>query len=258
MTTALITGASAGLGAAYARELAATGHDLVLVARSRDRLIELAQELRNGYGVRTEIHVADLVDRDDLGRVAERIAGGGECGDIDLLVNNAGFGLNSAFLDSTIADEEHMLDVLCKAVCVLSHAAGRTMTARGRGGILNVASVAGFAAMGTYSAAKAWVTVFSESLAAEVGPRGVAVTAVCPGFTRTEFHQRAEMDISRLPRWLWLEADQVVHTSLEDLRRFHPISVPGAQYRLIVTAMGLPPRTLIANVSSALARRRSS
>ncbi|WP_168583152.1 SDR family NAD(P)-dependent oxidoreductase [Gephyromycinifex aptenodytis] len=256
MTTALITGASAGLGAAYARELAATGHDLVLVARSEDRLRQLAQELRAAHGIRTEVLVADLADRDDLEQVAQRIRGDGECGEVDLLVNNAGFGLNSAFLESEIAAEENLLDVLCRAVLVLSHAAGNAMKARGRGGILNVASVAGFVAVGTYSAAKAWVTVFTESLAAELGSYGVAVSAVCPGFTHTEFHERAQMNMSALPQWLWLDAQDVVRTSLQDLRRFRPISVPGAAYRVLVAAIGLPPRTLMAQASSALARRR--
>lgn len=256
MTTALVTGASAGLGAEFARQLAASGHDLVLVARTEARLRKLATALEAAHGVRTEVLPADLADRDDVERVARRVAGDGPTGPVDLLVNNAGFGLRTGFLDSDVAEEERMLDVMCRATLVLSHAAGRAMAARGHGGILTVSSVASFVAMGTYSAAKAWETVFSEGLAQELAPKGVAVTAVCPGFTRTEFHDRADMNMSHLPNSMWLDAERVVADALADLRRRRAISVPGRTYRALVGVLGATPRPVVARVSSALARRR--
>ena len=269
MTAALVTGASAGLGAEFCRQLAASGHDLVLVARDPERLEQLAHRLRTDHEVRVEVLPADLADRAALQRVADRVAGDGSgdphapgvsdgVGSIDLLVNNAGFGLRTAFSASALADEERALDVMCRAVLVLSHAAARSMGARGYGGIINVSSVAGYAAMGSYSAAKAWVTTFSESLAVELAPRGVCVTAVCPGFTRTQFHDRAEMDMSRLPDRLWLRAEDVVADALEAVRRGRPVSVPGWQYKVLTGVLRAAPRRLVAGGSTGLAglRRR--
>lgn len=254
MTTALVTGAGVGLGAAFARELARTRHDLVVVSRTRADLEKIATELRGTYGVDVEVIVADLTDRTDLQRVADRV--GSAQHPVDLLVNNAGFGLSGAFLDTDVADQERMLDVLCRATLVLSHAAAEAMSARGRGAIVNVSSVAGFAAMGTYSAAKAWQTTFSESLAEELRPHGVSVTAVCPGFTHTQFHERAGLDMSRLPSALWLEADDVVRQGLADARRGRAVSVPGAAYQVITAATRLVPRSLVRSISRELATRR--
>ncbi|HEX5512050.1 MAG TPA: SDR family NAD(P)-dependent oxidoreductase, partial [Actinomycetales bacterium] len=166
MGTALVTGGSVGIGRAFAQRLAKDGYDLVLVARSKDRLEEVASELRSRYGVEVEVLAADLGQRPDMQRVADRLAEAQR--PVDVLVNNAGFGLRKSFLGSDVEDQEQMLEVLCRAVLVLSHAAGRAMSDRGKGSIINVSSVAGFAAMGTYSAAKAWVTTFSEVLAGEL------------------------------------------------------------------------------------------
>lgn len=254
MTTALVTGASAGIGTAFCRELARTGHDLVLVSRTASRLAELGASLEAEFGVATEALAADLADPADLDRVADRLAGTGALGPVDLLVNNAGFGLNTGFLDSQIADEQRMLDVLCRATLVLSHAAGRAMAGRGYGGILTVSSVAGFFAQGTYSAAKAWQTVFSEGLALDLEPHGVAVGVVCPGFTRTEFHSRADLDVSALPGIAWLEADDVAKAALADLRRGRVVSVPGAQYKAARALLGVLPRGFAARVATGRAR----
>lgn len=258
MTTALVTGATAGIGAEFCRQLAATGHDLVLVARDRSRLEASAAALSAEYGIRVEVIAADLADRAQLQLVADRLSVAGTDGlpGIDLLVNNAGFGLATGFLTSEVAEEERALDVMCRAVLVLSHAAGRAMGARGRGAIINVSSVAGFVAMGTYSAAKAWVTTFSEGLAVELAPRGVSVTALCPGFTHTEFHERAAMNMSRLPDVLWLDAPDVVARALADARRGRPISVPGLPYQALTGVLHVLPRGLVSRASSALARRR--
>lgn len=258
MTTALVTGATAGIGAEFCRQLAASGHDLVLVARDRDRLASSAAALSAQYGVRVEVIAADLADRPQLQLVADRLAvdGSDDTDGVDVLVNNAGFGLATGFLETEVGEEERALDVMCRAVLVLSHAAGRAMRARGRGAIINVSSVAGFVAMGTYSAAKAWVTTFSEGLAVELAPRGVHVTALCPGFTHTEFHARAEMNMSRLPEALWLDVSDVVAHALTDARRGRAVSVPGLPYQALTGILTLLPRGLVSRTSSALARRR--
>ena len=217
MSTALVTGASAGIGRAFAERLAREGTDLVLVARDRTRLDELATGLRMRHGVAVEVLVADLSDREATGRVCARIED--DVRPIDLLVNNAGFGLKGSFLDNDLADEEAGLDVMVRAVMLTSHAAGRSMRARGHGAILNVSSIAGFIANGTYSAEKAFVTVFTEGLAGELAGTGVTATVLCPGFTHTEFHARAGIAMSALPESLWLDADDVVQQALTDVAR---------------------------------------
>ena len=171
---ALVTGASAGIGKEFCEQLAARGDNVVLVARRADRLEELKAHLEKRYRVHAEVLAADLANADDLKRVAERVAQASD--PIEVLVNNAGFGLKTAFLDTDVEKEIASVDVMVKAVVVLSHAAGRAMRERGRGAIINVSSVAGFMASGTYSAAKSYVTVFSESLAGQLA--GTGVTAV--------------------------------------------------------------------------------
>ncbi|HRW17454.1 MAG TPA: SDR family oxidoreductase [Dermatophilaceae bacterium] len=254
MSTALVTGASSGIGLAFVRQLAERGHDVVLVARDRARLENLADDVERTYRVRAEILAADLTDRDQLGRVAARL---GEAErPVDLLVNNAGHGLAKGFLAGDVADEERLLEIHCRATLVLSHAAARAMVQRGHGAIVNVSSVASFVAMGSYSAAKAWVTTFSEGLSTELAPHGVTVTALCPGFTHTEFHERARMDMSRLPEALWLDADELVRAGLADVARGRAISVPGAAYKAVVGVTRLLPRALTRQVSGGISRRR--
>ena len=243
MSTALVTGASAGIGRAFAERLARNGTDLVLVARDRARLEELARGLRGQHGVAVEVLVADLADRDATGLVCDRLADRNR--PVDLLVNNAGLGLQRSFLDNDLAAEEVALDVMVRAVLLLCHAAGVAMRERGRGAIVNVSSVASFIANGTYSAEKAFVTVFSEGLAGELAGTGVTVTALCPGFTRTEFHRRARMQVSALPGGLWLDADDVVDQALADAAAGKVISVPGAQWKVLTALVRALPRPLV-------------
>lgn len=254
MTTALVTGATAGIGHEFVRQLAERGHDVILVARDRARLENVSDEIQRTYKVRTEILVADLSDRAQTGKVAERLADEGR--PVDLLVNNAGYSLGRSFLQNDVEVEEQLFDVLCRSVMVLSHAAARAMRLRGHGAIVNVSSVASYVTMGTYSASKSWVKVFSEGLAGELAGSGVTVTALCPGFTRTEFHDRARLDMSRLPGLLWLDAAELVREGLADVARGRVVSVPGAQYKALVGALKVLPRSLVRNSSGGLHRRR--
>jgi short-subunit dehydrogenase len=242
MPTALITGPTSGIGRGFAVEFARRGFDVVLVARDETRLTELARELLSDYGVRSEVMPADLSIRADVDRVATRLAD--DAAPISALVNNAGFGLRSSFLGSTVEAEQRLHDVLVTAVLRLTHAAVPGMVTRGNGMIINVSSVAGWISGGTYSAAKAYVTVLSESLAQELSGTGVRVIAVCPGFVHTEFHERADVDMSGLPDWLWLDVSQVVGQAMRDLALDRPVSVAGLQYRVVARVLRHGPRLL--------------
>jgi short-subunit dehydrogenase len=232
VTTALVTGATAGIGHAFARRLARDGHDLVLVARDSERLESTAKELRTAYDVQVEVVVADLADDDGCRRVETRLADAAR--PVDLLVNNAGSSVSRRFVTGDIDEEERMLRLLVRAVLRLTRAAIPGMVDRGHGAVINVSSVAGFMPRGTYSAAKAWVTSFSQGLASDLDGTGVRVLALCPGFTHTELHDRAGLNMSGIPRLLWLEADRVVDEGLAALRRNAVVSVPSMQYKAIV------------------------
>ncbi|MCY0935429.1 SDR family NAD(P)-dependent oxidoreductase [Streptomyces sp. H34-S4] len=250
-TTVLITGASAGLGAAFARGFAAKGCDLVLVARDKDRLEAVAADLGREYGAVCEVLPADLLDTGGLGSVAERLADRGR--PVDILVNNAGFGLPAPFPYSPVEDEERMLDLLVKVPLRLTHALLPGLRERRRGAVLNISSVAGLLPTGTYGAAKAWITAFSESLRVDMEPYGVRVLAVVPGFTRTEFQERAGMDVSALSDAVWLEPRDVVAQALKDLARRRPVSIAGRRYQAYALAARHLPRTFVARK---MARKR--
>ncbi|MEV8531849.1 SDR family NAD(P)-dependent oxidoreductase [Streptomyces sp. NPDC051211] len=244
MTTVLITGASAGLGAAFARGFAAKGCDLVLVARDTDRLKAAAEALTGTFGIEAEVLTADLLDPGQCRTVADRLADPAR--PVDILVNNAGFGLPAPFPYNPVEDEERMLDLLVKVPLKLTHAIVPGLRERRRGAVLNVSSVAGLLPTGTYGAAKAWITAFSESLRVDLAPYGVRVLAVVPGFTRTEFQERAGMDVSALRDSVWLEADAVVAQALKDLGLRRPLSITGWRYKAYAQAVRHLPRTLVA------------
>lgn len=263
MATALITGGTSGIGAAFARALAARQHDLVLVARDEARLADVADGLRQQYAIAVEVISADLAVRDEALRIAERI--GDPDRPIDLLINNAGFGVHSRLLDEDLSKQELALDVMCRTVMILSNAAGRAMRDRARSeagdpparrGIINISSFAGYITMGAYSSIKSWVTTYTESLAGELHGTGVGVTAVCPGWVRTEFHSRAGINASKIPGPLWLQADALVRDTLADFDRGRVISMPTLRYKLLFQVVKHAPRAGIRTVSRLMSSSR--
>lgn len=257
MPAALVTGATAGIGLSFARQLAAGGHDLVLVARDVEGLERVAAELRTVHRIGAEVLPADLTSADGVTSVEERLEDPSR--PLDLLVNNAGFTLRRPFLVNDIGDEEAMLDILVRAVLRLTHAALPGMVERGHGAVVNVSSVAGWVPRGTYAAAKAWVTSFTQGLDAQLEGTGVRAMVLAPGFVRTEFHDRARIDMSRLPPYMWLDPDDVVRRALRDLRRGRTVSVPGGVYKTAAWWLPRLPRRLAVNLGRrhpAGARRR--
>ena len=254
---ALVTGASAGIGAAYARRLAREGYDLLLVARRRERLEALAAELQSGVGVRAEVLPADLTQDSGLKAVEDRIE---RAENLEFLLNNAGFGAKGRFWEtpSETQDTMHRLHVL--ATVRLTHAALRKMTARGRGAVVNVSSVAAFVCRPgntSYYATKLWVNGFSEGLYLELknARSPVRVQALCPGYTLTEFHDVMGFDRGLVPRSLWMSAEDVVEASLAGLRRGDLFVVPGWRYKLLVMLLRLMPGS-VKHAAAALAPSR--
>jgi short-subunit dehydrogenase len=251
---AWVTGASTGIGAAFARRLARDHFDLALVARSRDRLTELAGELKAAHGIACKVMVADLTVAADLQRVAEAAAADGA---LELLVNNAGFGTVGPFaeLDPEREEEEIRLNVV--ALTRLTRAVLPGLVERGRGAIINVSSLAGFQPAplnATYGATKAFVNSFTESLHEELRGSGVRVQALCPGFTRTEFQARAGIDTSGIPSLAWMSAEAVVDSALAGLERGDVLCVPGFGNRLLAATVGALPRGLVRRVSGVAVR----
>lgn len=240
---ALVTGATAGIGASFTRLLAREGFDLVLVARDESRLVEAANTLKAEFDVQCEVLVADLSSEKGVVEVENRIRKEGA--EIDVLINNAGFGIREGFLSSELRDELELLDVLVRAPMRLMHAVLPGMKDRNHGTIINVSSVSGWIAGGTYSAAKSYLTVLSESLHTELSKTDVRVLALAPGFTHTEFHARAKMRMRGLPEFMWLSADHVVATAWADAIAKKAISVPGRQYLVISMIARFGPRPLI-------------
>ncbi|MFI6766532.1 SDR family NAD(P)-dependent oxidoreductase [Streptomyces sp. NPDC050355] len=253
MTTALITGATAGIGAAFARRLAGDGHSVVLVARDEKRLREQATELHDRHGIEAEVLSADLSTEEGIAAVEARLSDTRH--PVDLLVNNAGFGNKGEYLEVPLADELTMLKVHCEAVLRLTTTAVRGMRERRRGAVVNVASVAAFVPRGTYGASKAWVVQFTQGAARDLAGSGVRLMALCPGFVRTEFHQRAGMGTDNIPGWMWLDADKLVDAAMKDLMRGKSLSIPDPRYKALTGALRLVPRAVLGGVASRTGRK---
>lgn len=245
MTTALITGATAGIGAEFARQLAVRGTDLVLVARSTDRLESMAAWLRAEHGVRVEALVADLFTAEGVAAVEARVRD--DAHPIGLIVNNAGHGLVTDFAASPLDDEVRHLDLHVTVPLRLTHAAMQGMLARGRGRIVLISSVAAFTPRGSYGAAKAWGVSFARWANLRYRSRGVTVTAVAPGLTRTEFHERMGVSTDGVPAFLWLDVRDVVRLALRDIDRGRALSIPTMRYKVVAgLARILPARVAAA------------
>lgn len=246
--TALVTGASSGIGEEFARQLAARGYSLVLVARRKDRLDALAGELKGAHGVESETIEADLSTKKGVAATADRI----KQGDISVLVNSAGFGTNGEFVHLPLNREADEIDVNISALTQLTHAAAGPMVERGRGTIINLGSVAAFQPvpfMSTYAATKAYILSFSEGLHEELKPYGVTVTCLCPGIVLTGFQQSAKMDREKIPKLGVLPTDKVVAAGLKGAARGKPVVIPGAMNKAAAQMTRISPRFLVRKVS---------
>jgi len=243
---ALVTGATVGIGDCFARLLAAEGYNLVINARNAEKLHERAEFLRRTFGVDIEELPADLAI--ECEKVEKYIS----THEIEVLVNNAGFGLNQSFLSSSIEDEERVLDVLVRAPMRLMHADLPQMRKRDSGIVINVSSTAAFIAGGHYSAAKAYVTVVSESLHTQMLPTNVNVLSLNPGFVHTEFHQRAGMKMGAIPNFMWLDGDFLVKKAWADAKKGKAISIPGWQYKVLRAIIALAPRPTVRKMGMTL------
>jgi len=254
--SALVTGASSGIGASCARLLAAGGTDLVVVARRRDRLDDVAARLADEHKVNVEVLAADLTDPLACAAVEARLADSAR--PVELLVNNAGFGAAGLFAGLPVRRAESQIKLNVVALVRLAHAVLPVMLERGHGGILNVSSMAGFVlspGSATYAATKAFVTSFSESLHAEVRGRGVHVTALCPGFTRTEFHAASDAAGSGISGFAWLDSDDVARAGLRGVAAGRALCIPGAQYKAAAQLARIAPRALVRGAAERFGRR---
>ena len=249
---ALVTGATAGIGESFTRLLASKGFNIALVARDEARLHERAGALREKYGVQTFVLPADLATDQGCASVEEYL----HEFDIEVLINNAGFGINKAFTASDLKAEQDLLDVLVRTPMRLMHVILPKMKERNSGTIINVSSVASFIAGGTYSASKSYLTVLSESLHTELRETNVRINALCPGFTRTEFHQRGRMKMKGLPEFMWLNSDQLVAAAWSDAQSGKAVSIPGWQYKLLVGVISSTPRRFVRKIGMNLRKRQ--
>jgi uncharacterized protein len=243
MPTALVTGSTSGIGAEFARRYGAAHHDLVLVARDKTRLDAQAAELTARYGIEAAVLVADLSTDGGCALVEARVADGGR--PIDVLVNNAGFGLGKDFMHSTLEDEEQLMRVLMRAPMRITKAALPGMVGRNTGVVITVSSVAAYLNYSTYGAAKRWALRFSETLSRQLTGTGVRAIALCPGLVHTEFHQRGKVEVGRTPQWLWLDVGRVVDECLRDLQRGKLVCIPSRRYKVLISLGRLMPPALV-------------
>ena len=243
MNWALVTGTSVGIGSSFCNLLAKDGFNIVMVSRDEKRMESQADNLRRSYGVEVEVIVADLSKIEDIRRIQSRCSDLGS--PIEVLVNNAGFGIDGDFDVSRIADQEAMIQVMINAPMILTHSVISGMKSRKKGYIINVSSVAAFMAGSTYCATKSCLTVFSESLYGNLTKHGVHIHAICPGFTRTEFHQRMGQDVSGVPNIFWLSADRVARDAWRAVRNGMPLKIPAPQYKILVALHRYAPRSIV-------------
>ena len=241
---ALVTGATAGIGESFTRLLAENGYNIVLVARDLPRLQERAHSLEAKFAISTKVIQADLSTNEGCESIEKFIA----ANQIDVLINNAGFGINKAFTLSELNAEQQLLDVLVRTPMRLMHTVLPGMKERNKGVVINVSSVAGWIAGGTYSASKSYLTVLSESLHTELASTNVKICALCPGFTRTEFHQRGRMSMKGLPRFMWLNSDKLVATAWKEAIAGKALSVPGWQYQILTFVIRCAPRSMVRTI----------
>lgn len=249
---ALVTGATAGIGESFTRMLASKGFNIALVARDEARLHERAAALREKFGVQTFVLPADLATDQGCSAVEDYL----KEFEVEVLINNAGFGINKAFTASALDAEQNLLDVLVRTPMRLMHVVLPQMKARNSGTVINVSSVASFIAGGTYSASKSYLTVLSESLHTELRGTQVKMSALCPGFTRTEFHERGRMRMKGLPEFMWLNSDQLVLRSWADAQGGKAVSIPGWQYKLLFGFIALLPRPIVRTIGMNLRKRQ--
>ena len=256
MATALVTGGTSGIGKAFAAELAGRGYDLVLVARDESRLSRTAAELHDRYGCDVETLRADLAVRGDLDPIIDRLTDPDR--PVDILVNDAGFGLNASLLAEDTTIQERAMAVMCTAVLILAGAAGRSMKARGQGIIINVSSVSAWIVKGNYSAIKRWVLTYTQALALELDGTGVQASAVCPGWVKTELHERAGVARPKLPGWAWVEASEVARCALDGAAASKTVVIPTRKWRAAVWFLEHSPDALARAVSSKITKSRRS
>jgi short-subunit dehydrogenase len=254
MASALVTGATAGIGESFVNLLAAKGYDLILVARDLPRLDAKAAQLRERFKIDVEVLSADLSIPAELQKVEVRLMD--TANPVEVLINNAGFGIREGFLSSDVDQENQLLEVLVLAPMRLMHAVLPGMRERNSGTIINVSSVSGWIAGGSYSAAKSYLTVLSESLHTELVGTNIRITALCPGFTHTEFHHRAKMKMSGLPGFMWLAADRVADDAWTASQAGKAVSIPGWQYGILAAIARFGPRPLVRKLGMSVRRRQ--
>ena len=255
---ALVTGSTSGIGKSFSVLLASEGYNLVTVARNQNQLKFDAESLQKRFGIEVLIKSADLSSAIDISSLAAFIQDTHL--DIQVLVNNAGFGINSNFMESEIKDESSLVNCMILAPLQLTHAVGKRMRNSSDGYIINVSSVAGYMAGSTYCSAKAWLNIFSESLHKEFKNYGINVHVVCPGFTRTDFHNRCKQDVSGVPNYFWLKADEVATQAWRDVRRGKAMSIPKIHYKILVAIHQYAPRSAVrvyATIAKAFLQRNN-
>ena len=240
---ALVTGSTSGIGKSFCELLASKGYNLITVARSVEQLNGDAVSLSTKFGIEILVQPADLSDPVEINRVSRFIQESDK--NIEVLINNAGFGINMDFLESSRLQQAAMINCMIMAPMELTHVSGLKMKSRSKGFIINVSSVAGFMAGSTYCSAKSWLNVFTESIHQDFKKSGINVHSICPGFTRTDFHNRCNQDVSNVPDYFWLSSDKVARIAWEKVLEGKTMSVPTIHYKILVALHQFAPRWMV-------------